>query len=67
MMRIPISQEAVDHALNRTLNHYDKAPECFDSAYIIDVQEERDLAAFLWARLDEEYAEGVKHDLTTRP
>lgn len=57
-MRIPVSQEAVDRALNKTLNHYDKAPECFDIAYIIDVQEERDLAAFLWARLDEESRKG---------
>ena len=57
-MRIPISQEAVDRALNRTLNHYDKAPGFLDDAYIIDVQETRDLAAFLRARLDEEYGEG---------
>ena len=67
MMRIPISQEAVDLALNRALNHYDKAPDFLDSAYIINVRDERDLAAFLWARLDEEYAKGVKHELTTRP
>ncbi|MBU9111845.1 hypothetical protein [Bifidobacterium ruminantium] len=67
MMRIPISQEAVDLALNKTLNHYDKAPDFLNSAYIINVQDERDLAAFLWARLDEEYAKGVKHELTTRP
>lgn len=67
MTRIPISQEAVDLALNRTLNHYDKAPECLDSAYIIAMQDERDLAAFLWARLDEEYAKEVKYELTTRP
>lgn len=67
MTRIPISQEAVDLALSKALNHYDKAPEFLDSAYIIDVQEERDLAAFLWSRLDEEYAKGVKHELTTRP
>lgn len=67
MMRIPISQEAVDLALNKTLNHYDKAPDFLDSAYIINVQEEKDLAAFLWASLDEEYAKGVKHELTTRP
>ena len=67
MMRIPISQEAVDLALNKTLNHYDKAPDFLNSAYIINVQDERDLAAFLWARLDEEYAKGVEHELTTRP
>ncbi len=67
MMRIPISQEAVDLALNKALNHYDKAPDFLNSAYIINVQDERDLAAFLWARLDEEYAKGVKHELTTRP
>lgn len=66
-MRIPISQEAVDLALSRTLNHYDKAPDFLDDAYIIDVQETGSLAAFLRARLDEEYAKGVKHELTTRP
>lgn len=67
MMRIPISQESVALALNRALNHYDKAPDFLDSAYIINVQEERDLAAFLWARLDEEYAKGVGYECTTRP
>lgn len=46
-MRIPISQEAVDLALNRALNHYDKAPDFLDDAYIIDVQETGSLAAFL--------------------
>lgn len=66
-MCIPISQEAVDRALSRTLNHYDKAPGFLDDAYIIDVQETGSLAAFLWARLDEEYAKGMKHELTTRP
>ena len=66
-MRIPISQESVDLALNRALNHYDKAPDFLDDAYIIDVQETGSLAAFLRARLDEEYAKGVKHELTTRP
>ena len=59
-MRIPISQEAVDRALNRTLNHYDKAPGFLDDAYIIDVQETGSLAAFLWACLDEEYEKDVK-------
>lgn len=60
MMCIPISQEAVSRALNRTLNHYDRAPGFFDDAYIIDVQETGSLAAFLRARLDEEYGEDMK-------
>lgn len=60
IMRIPISQKAVDRALNRTLNHYDKAPGFLDDAYIIDVQETGSLAAFLRARLDEEYGEDMK-------
>lgn len=55
-MRIPISQKAV----SRTLNHYDKAPGFLDDAYIIDVQETGSLAAFLRARLDEEYGEDMK-------
>lgn len=59
-MRIPISQKAVDRALNRTLNHYDKAPGFLDDAYIIDVQETGSLAAFLRAHLDEEYGEDMK-------
>lgn len=67
MKRIPISQEAVYLALNRALNHYDKAPDFLDSAYIVNVQEEKDLADFLWARLDEEHAKGVGYELTTRP
>lgn len=46
MMRIPISQESVALALNRALNHYDKAPDFLDSAYIINVQEERGLGRF---------------------
>lgn len=66
-MCIPISQEAVCRALSRTINHYDKAPGFLEDAYIIDVQETGSLAAFLWARLDEEYAKGMKHELTTRP
>lgn len=66
-MRIPISQEAVARALSKTLNHYDKAPGFLEDAYIIDTQETGSLAAFLWTCLDEEYAEGVKHELTTRP
>uniref|UniRef100_UPI004026EEB8 hypothetical protein n=1 Tax=Bifidobacterium adolescentis TaxID=1680 RepID=UPI004026EEB8 len=60
MMCIPISQEAVSRALNRTLNHYDRAPGFLDDAYIIDVQETGSLAAFLRARLDEEYGEDMK-------
>lgn len=60
MMRIPISQKAVDRALNKTFNHYDKAPDFLDDAYIIDVQETESLAAFLRARLDEEYGEDMK-------
>lgn len=59
-MRIPISQEAVSRALSRTLDHYDKAPGFLDDAYIIDTQEAGDLAAFLRARLDEEYGEDMK-------
>ncbi len=65
MMRVPISQEAVGRALSKTLDHYDKAPE-FDEAYIIDTQEAGDMAAFLWARLDEECGR-VGYELTTRP
>lgn len=60
MMCIPISQEAVSRALSRTLNHYDRAPGFLDDAYIIDVQETGSLAAFLRARLDEEYGEDMK-------
>lgn len=59
-MRIPISQKAVDRAINRTLNHYDKAPGFLDDAYIIDVQETGSLAAFLRTCLDEEYEKDVK-------
>lgn len=57
MTHVPISQEAVGRALSKTLDHYDKAPGFMDEAYIIDTQETGDLAAFLWARLDEEYGE----------
>ncbi len=57
-MRIPISQEAVDRALSKTLNHYDKAPGFLEDAYIIDTQETGSLAAFLWTRLDEECGRG---------
>lgn len=55
-----ISQKAVNRALNRTLNHYDKAPGFLDDAYIIDVRETESLAAFLRDRLDEEYREDMK-------
>ena len=55
MTRVPISQEAVGRALSKTLE-----------AYIIDTQEAGDLAAFLWARLDEECGR-VGYELTTRP
>lgn len=60
MTRVPISQEAVGRALSKTLDHYDKAPGFLDDAYIIDVQETGSLAAFLRARLDEEYGEDMK-------
>lgn len=60
MTRVPISQEAVGRALSKTLDHYDKAPGFMDEAYIIDVQETGSLAAFLRARLDEEYGEDMK-------
>ena len=66
MTRVPISQEAVGRALSKTLDHYDKAPGFMDEAYIIDTQEAADLAAFLWARLDEECGR-VGYELTTRP
>lgn len=66
MTRVPISQEAVGRALSKTLDHYDKAPGFMDEAYIIDTQEAGDLAAFLWARLDEECGR-VGYELATRP
>lgn len=65
-MRVPISQEAVRRALSKTLDQYDKAPE-FDDAYIISTLETGDLAAFLWARLNEECGR-VGYELTeSRP